>query len=217
VQSGTVKYRIFINAPHIFISVNLNKIISWFLLIILAPYIAQQLIILIQDPWAIKPTYFLFFTGPEFHNLTILILAVETLILWLSSKIKSTFERIEAVAIRLFCSVGFYEVIWHLGNGIKLGSIYVFYWHWWLIESSLLNYVGLLTVLSIALLVIHNKIYKIKPRNIKVFSILLTLFILTFLVQGYMGLDWSPLAIRYNLPVLWALTKIIGYGMWVFI
>lgn len=196
---------------------NPTKILGWFLAVILVPFVALQLMVLLIDPWAIKETYFLFIGAPQFHNLTLLVLSVETLLLWFTSKVSNAFERAEAVVIRLFCSVGFYEVVWHFGNGIKLGTNYIFTWQWWFVNTTLLDYFGLLTVLSIVLLAVHNRMYKIKPISKVAFFAFLAVFVLSFAIQGYMGLDWSPLAIRYNMPVLWAFTKVVGYGMWLFI
>lgn len=196
---------------------NFNKVITWGLLIILTPYILQQIIILVQDPWAIKPTYFLLTTGPEFHNLTLLFLSFETLVLWFIIKIQDTFQRIEAVAIRLFCAVCFYELIWHFANGIKLGTNYIFTLQWWLTASNLIDAFPILTALAIILLVIHNKMNRIKYNNTFQFFIFLILFILSFIIQGMMKLDWSPEAIRFNVPILWAATKFLGYFMWFFI
>lgn len=196
---------------------NLNRIVGWFLVIALAPYILQQAIILARDPWAIEQTYVFFMPGPAFHNVTLLILSLVALVLWFTSKFENTIQRVEGVALRIFCSVCFYELIWHMANGIKIGSNYVFTWQWWITASDLIGAFPILTVIAVVLIVVHNKMNKTRYTNVTAFLVFLTVFIVAFLIQGMIGLDWSPLAIRYNVPLLWLITKVFGYFMWVFI
>jgi hypothetical protein len=197
--------------------VNPNKIIGWFLLILLIPFIVEQAVVLAKDPWAIEQTSFLFVGAPKVHNMTLFILSIMVLLLWFTSKFNNVILRIEAVSIRSFCAVCFYEVIWHFANGIKIGNMYIFTWQWWLNFNDLISGFQILTIIAIIFLIIHNKINKMKFNHVTAFIALLTIFIIAFLVQGLLALDWSPEAIRYNVPYLWLATKLIGYLMWIFV
>lgn len=220
VECCKVKYSNFYKHVYTFILfVNARKVFDWFLYILLGYFIIQQIIVLFFDPWAVQRTYIIFINAPEFHNWTLAVLSCCALILWYMFGEFSFIKRIELVTIRLWCAVWVYELIWHLGNSIKLSDNYFFTWNWWFPPLGIFAYVGLYSIGGLILLLVTNHFYKVKYDKILVQQFLFTfcLFVFMFIVQGMAALDWSPSAIRYNIPLLWAATKIVGYFMWLLI
>ena len=183
-----------------------------FLPLIFIPALIQLLYNLSSDWLSTKSVVVFFFILPDYyHDISWLILfAVSSSAYFILRKL-GIFQRVCAVITLMFAAIMFYEILWNASNAFYTHQSYDIIPRFLFIDVITLAFYA-----SLIFLFVVQKISNSFKLN-KSFVVFAVLEILLFTIKVFNNYDWRIEAIPANNPILWLLTKIVGYGMWMFI
>ena len=156
---------------------------------------------------------FLFFILPDWHTATLVVIIVVGNIAYIMLKKQNLFVRIYTAGVLVAIGIIFYEMIWLSANAAFRAHQLLNLIPLWTIETPLEASISLMFYGLLMCLFFIQRASKSLHLNIRFFAVQFA-FMFLFALQVLYDYDWAPEAIPLNNPILWLMTKIVGYGSW---